>query len=240
MMNTYTELLEQIVSEMKAALGGGNNDDVIESDYCQWLDFLRQVSPDSALLKDGGGQPKTIIQSARDGPADAGLKTYSDLREIIRLAAAFNHPTWYIQPYFIGSTAEFAYENGELQNALAIQGVPKTIERFNGTIKGIWLDEQTFVACDVDIKTGFMEKVEFLRHSGFTAPDFVLFPTDKLLTVSVRKLETSLVNFISTARNTWAQVDGAVIVSDTPLFAGDNGTSSDKIIFKPHNLHSIL
>lgn len=239
MMNTYAELLEQIVSEMKVALSGGN-DDVIESDYRQWLDFLRQVRPESTLLKDNGGQPKTIIQSVRDGPPDAGLKTYSDLREIIRLAATFNHPTWYIQPYFIGSTAEFTYENGELQNALAIQGVPKTIERFSGTIEGIWLSEQTFIACDVDTKTGFLQKMDFLKQTGFTAPDFVLFPTAKLLTVSVRKLETSLINFISTARNTWAQVDGAVIVSDTPLFGGDSGTNSNKIIYKPPNSYSTL
>jgi len=230
MMNTYTELLEQIIAEMKTALLGGHNT-VIESDYRQWLDFLRQVHPASTLLKDNDGQPRAMMQGARDDPS--GLKAYSDLREIIRLAATYNHPTWYIQPHFTGSLTQFTYENEELQNAQAINGVPQSISGFSGTIRGVWVDEQTFIACDTDSKIDFAQKMELLKQAGFTTPDFVLFPTDKLLTVSVSKLETSLTNFISTAQNKWAQVEGAVIVSDTPLFSGSSETSSNRIIFKP-------
>jgi hypothetical protein len=239
MMNTYVEFLEQIIAEMKVALSGGNAE-VIESDYCQWLDFLRQVHPDSSLLKNAGGQPKAISPGAGDDQPDSGLKAYSDLREIIRLAAAYNYPAWYIQPHFIGLITEFVYEKGELQNALAIQGVPKIIERFSGKIKGVWLDEQTFIAGNTDTKTSFTEKMEFLKQAGFIIPDFVLFPTDKLLTISVRKLEISLMNFISTARAARAQVDGAMIVSDTPLFGGDNGANPNRIIYKPLNLSLTL
>ena len=34
MMNTYIELLEQVIAEMKVALSGGNAE-MMESDYCQ-------------------------------------------------------------------------------------------------------------------------------------------------------------------------------------------------------------
>lgn len=230
MMNTYTEILEQIISEMKTALVR-NNDDVIGSDYRQWLDFLRQVHPESTLLKSESDRQILPVQNARDDPSDNGLKIFYDLREVIRLAATNNHPTWYIQPHFTGSISEFIYKNDELQNAQAISGVPKVIERFNGKIHGVWLDEQTFIAHDTDIKTDFAQKMEVLKNAGFTTPDFALFPTDKLRTMHVNKLETSLINFISTAREKWAQVDGAVIVSDTPLLADSN-----RIIFKLHNL----
>ena len=240
MTNTYTELLEQIISEMKAALLGGSST-VVDSEYRQWLDFLRQVHPESELLKSSSEQLTTPAQNARDDPSDDGLKPYSDLREIIRLAATHDHPTWYIQPHFIGSTAAFTYENDELQNALALHGVPKAIDGFSGTINGVWLDEQTFIAYDADTKIGFAQKMEFLKKARFTTPDFAIFPTDKLLTVSVSKLEASLINFISTARVTWAKVDGVVIVSDTPLFSEDNnGTGVNRILFKPHTLSLTL
>lgn len=240
MINIYTELLEQIITEMKSALLGGNTG-VIDSDYRQWLDFLRQVHPESELLKNNDAQQVLPVQNARAVSAlriqsDDGLKEYSNLREIMKLAAVHKHPTWYIQPHFAGSIAEFIYENEQLQNALGINGVPKVIERFSGAVYGVWLDEQTFIACDTDNKTNFIQKMEFLKNAGFTSPDFAEFPTDKLLTVSVSKLETSLMNFISSAQKSWAKVDGAVIVSDTPLFNESGGEDSHRIIFKPNIL----
>jgi hypothetical protein len=235
MKNTYTDILEQIITEMKGALHSESTA-VIDSDYRQWLDFLRHVHPESKLLENDNEPEAVPVQNARDDPPTDGLKVYEDLREIIRLAATNNHPTWYIQPHFTGSIATFTYENGELQNALPINGVPKTIDGFSGTVNGVWLSEQRYIACDVDTKMSFVQRIDFLKITGFTTTDFALFPTDKLLTVSVSKLETSLINFISTARTTWAQVDGAVIVSDSPLFGGD----SNRIIYKPHNLPSTL
>ncbi len=239
MKNTYTEILEQIIAEMKSLLHGGNTI-VIDSEYRQWLDFLRQIHPESTLLNND--RP---VQNARADPtaniqSDNGLKEYSDLRAIIQLAATLEHPTWYIQPHFIGTEAQFIYENEELQNALAIHGVPKTIVGFSGIIHGVWLDEQTFIANDTDNKINFVQKMELLKNIGFTTSDFVIFPTDKLLTISSSKLETSLVNFISTAQKSWAKVDGAMIVSDTPLFSGDNSANSNRIIFKPNNLSLTL
>lgn len=239
MTNTYTELLEQIVTEMKSTLLGGNST-VIDSEYRQWLDFLRQVHPESELLNNSSEQSTSPAQNARDDPSDDGLKAYSDLREIIRLAATHDHPTWYIQPHFIGSIAAFTYENNELQNALPIHGVPNTIDGFSGIISGVWLGEQAFMACEVSNKNTFVQKMEFLKKTSFATPDFVLFPTEKLFTISVSKLEASLINFISTAREKWVQVDGAVIVSDTPLFSEDNGIAVNRIIFKPHTLRLAL
>ncbi len=239
MKNTYTEILEQIIAEMKTALHVGKSG-VIDSEYRQWLDFLRQVHPESTLFKNESVELALPAQTARDDPSSDGLKEYSDLRTIIQLAATHEHPTWYIQPHFIGSQAQFTYENEELQNALGIHGVPKTIVGFSGTIHGVWLDEQTFIAYDTDNETSFVQKMEHLKNTGFTTPEFVAFPTDKLLTISSSKLETSLINFISTAQKMWAQVDGAMIVSDTPLFSGDNSVNSNRIIFKPHTLSLTL
>jgi len=230
MKNTYTELLEQIVVEMKAS----------DADYHEWLDFLRRVYPESKLLKSDYHEKLPLAKNSRADPADKierndEPKEYSNLLEIIRLAAANKHPTWYIQPHFIGSCARFTYENEELKNALAINGVPQTIAGFSGTISGVWLGEQTFVATDIENKNGFLQKMELLKKAGFTTPEFVLFPTNKLLTVSVSKLEASLVNFISTAQKSWAKVDGAVFVSDLPLFGGGWDANSNRIIFKPNN-----
>jgi hypothetical protein len=230
MMNTYTEILEQIVIEMKPS----------DADYHEWLDFLRRVYPESKLLKNDQSDEPSLSQNARADPVPKnqpkdGLKEYSDLREIIRLAVDHNHPVWYIRPHFAGSSARFNYENEELKNALAINGVPQMIAGFSGTIHGVWLDEQTFVAIDLDNKIGFLQKMELLKNAGFIVPEFVLFPTIKLKAMSVSNLEASLMNFISTAQKSWAKVDGVVIVSDTPLFGGEDGTNGNRIIFKPNN-----
>lgn len=230
MKNTYTELLEQIVVEMKAS----------DADYHEWLDFLRRVYPESKLLKSDHHEKLPLAKNSRADPADKierndEPKEYSNLLEIIRLAAANEHPTWYIQPHFIGSCARFTYENEELKNALAINGLPQTVPRFSGTINGVWLDEQTFVATDLDNKIGFLLKMELLKNAGFIIPEFVLFPTIKLKAMSVSNLEASLMNFISTAQKSWAKVDGAVFVSDLPLFGGGWDANSNRIIFKPNN-----
>ena len=230
MMNTYTELLEQIVIEMKPS----------DADYHEWLDFLRRVYPESKLFKNNHHEEMPLANNSRADPdnkinSDCGPEEYTDLREIIRLAAVHDHPTWYIQPHFTEPSARFTYENEELKNALAINGVPQTIAGFSGTISGVWLGEQTFVATDIENENGFLQKMELLKKAGFTTPEFVLFPTNKLLTVSVSKLEASLVNFISTAQKSWAKVDGAVFVSDLPLFGGGWDANSNRIIFKPNN-----
>ena len=97
MMNTYTEILEQIVIEMKPS----------DTDYHEWLDFLRRVYTESKLFKNDHHEEAPSMNNSRADPdkkvdSDSGPEEYSDLREIIRLAAVHNHPTWYIQPHFIG------------------------------------------------------------------------------------------------------------------------------------------
>ncbi|OGM97913.1 MAG: hypothetical protein A2817_01740 [Candidatus Yanofskybacteria bacterium RIFCSPHIGHO2_01_FULL_39_8b] len=230
MKNTYTELLEQIITEMKISILGGNGV-VVDSDYRQWLDFLRQVHPESELLRSTTAQAAVSASNARDDP-NTDTKIYTDLRSIIQLAATHDHPTWYIQPHFTGSIAGFIYENNELQNALPIHGLPKIIEGFTGTICGVWLNEQTFIAYGADGVMGFVKSQEFLKQAGFTTPDFALFPTDRLMALSVSKLEVSLTNFISTAQKKWAEVDGVMIVSDTSIFSGNKNEQNNRIIFK--------
>jgi hypothetical protein len=234
MMNTYTELLEQIVIEMKSS----------ETNYYEWLDFLRRVYPESKLFKNDQRNEMRLTKNSRADPNNkiesADEQAYcSDLHEIISLAAVHDHPAWYIQPHFIGPMARFTYENEELKNALAINGVPKTIAGFNETVIGVWLDEQTFVATDIENQNSFLLKMERLKKAGFATPEFVLFPTEKLISVSVSKLEASLNNFISTAQKAWAKVDGVVFVSDLPLFGGGWDANSNRIIFKPNNQLSL-
>lgn len=235
MINTYTEILEQIIEEMKAAVRKGNAG-VIDSEYRQWLDFLKQIHPKSALLKD---------ESPTDLHAPAKLKQYTDVREVMQLAEIHEHPTWYIQPNFIESNIMLSYEEGVLQHAHSMNGngfeemeialinIPHNVNQFNGKIFGTLSHEQTYIAYDVDTDIGFVQKMEFLKNAGFVVPDYVLFPTNKLITVSSSKLELSLINFISTAQTAWAKVDGVVIVSDTPLWSGGGGVNTKRIVFKP-------
>ncbi len=233
MKNTYTELLEQIVTEMEAAMH--NDSTIIDSEYRQWLGFLKQVHPESRLLKDALAQEALVLQSAR---ADPELQEYSDLREIMQLAALHKHPTWYIQPHFSGAPLQLNYENGQLKDTR--EGIPSNIPGLNGILRGIWSNDSAanplFIAYDIDNDVSFLEKMELLKNTGFTTPDFALFPTDKLPAVSSSKLKTSLARFISTAQASWAKVDGVVIVSDTPLFGGNNNAMSKRIIFKPNIL----
>lgn len=237
MKNEYTELLEQIVTEMEAAMGDDST--IIDSEYRQWLGFLKQIHPESVVLKNGHGQESALAQSSRADPIahispDQELRECSDLRELMQLAALHKHPTWYIQPHFAGSVLRLNYKNGEPEDVH--DEIPSNIPGFSGTISGTWSDDNvpnpSFIAHDLANDMSFLEKMKFLKKAGFTTPDFVLFPTDKLPTVSSSKLETSLAHFISTAQASWAKVDGVVIVSDTPLFGGSNNAGSKRIIFK--------
>ena len=253
MTNSYTELLEQIITEMKTALLGGTAM-VVDSEYRQWLDFLRQIHPESTLLKNDIQKSSLSLQHVPVVPTaavqvSAGLQEYFDLRAIIQLAAAHGHPTWYIQPRFTGQHAVLSYENGELKKVHDEDGrewgkdikelLPSSIG-FSGTIYAAMMVHKTsnpvLIAHDLDSNLSFVQKMQVLNNAGFTTPDFVLFPTEKLLTVSSSKLEVSLANFISTAQKSWAEVDGVVIVSDSPVFKNDRGENSNRIIFKPTNL----
>ena len=213
MTSNYSEKLEQIITDMKADSPENNQE------YLLWLDFLRKVKPESELLvADSGGE----------------VKEYTDVREIMLLAENNQYPIWYIQPFFDGACASLIYKAGELQTETPDdRGVPKIISGFAGTIFGSLSDDNlTFVASDVSSNLGFVQKMEFLKSSGFTIPEYVLFPTDKITTISSSKLETSLNNFISKAGESGSKVEGVVIASDAPLILGDN-TNSFRIIFKP-------
>ncbi len=237
MMNTYTQLLEQIIIEMKTALlTEGSN--ISNAEYSVWLDFLNKIKPESNLLKNYLDAPYSQELSPRllDNNFYKDMKHYVDIREIMRLAEIKEYPTWFIQPKFSGQMITLGYEQGEIKNIYAASndsmqelamiqapGVPERFENFTGQILGTWLNEQTedklFVAYDVHNNLSFLQKMELLKNAGFTTPEFVLFPTEKILSVSSHKLEASLQKYLSRALEQGLMVDGVVIISDTALFS---------------------
>jgi hypothetical protein len=245
MINSYTEIIEQIIVEMNASISSGRND-VSHSEYLLWLTFLRQIHPDSDLLK-------VRIQTPMPRePNTSGLgkeqKQFSDVREIMILAETKKYPTWFVQPKF-SKALLLEYDHGELQNVFLKQNgnwekterdtitcIPKTIQEFSGTISGTCYQaekgSQQFVANDVDRKIDFQKRMELLQNIGLTVAEFVLFPTDKIPTISSSKLEAFFRNYIAKAQEQGLLVDGVVIISDTMLVANED-KDSNRIAFSP-------
>ena len=224
MITHYTKILEKIVEKMKIALDQGSTD-VIQSEYALWIDFLRKLHPESELLKD-------MEDISFDNEFSKPIKQTSDIKEIIKIAKRQKYPTWFIQPKFCDDRFIFEYEEGQLKNVLQSSLVPdiQTIEGFSGKISGQIYNSQ-FLACDIDRHTEFLKKMKYLENFKLQIPEFVLFPTDKLQTVSSITLETVFHNYISKAQEQGLHVDGAVIVSDLPLFTEEDETNSRKIAF---------
>lgn len=222
MMSRYTMQLEQIIKEMNTA----------DTDYLLWLNFLKQIHPESELLK---GQQQEFSVDPYFGK---DLKQFSDIREIMMLAEAKRYPVWFIQPKFKEGLL-LEYEQGELKNMnmRAEQGVPKTIQGFTGTISGSWcrneINEQQFIANDVNRTMSFSQKMDLLKNVGLNIAEFVLFPTNKIPTISSSKLEMFFQNYISKAQIQGFNVDGVVIISDTPLVTDDNRVHSMRIVYAP-------
>jgi hypothetical protein len=233
-MNSSTEKLEQIIMEMRAVLPTGDSV-VPDTEYRLWLDFLKKVHPQSKLLEN----TEIIIEENFNFNTD--LKHYSDVREIMILAETKQYPTWFIQPNFKEPIIILAYDKGELKNIYSqqannlekrgttgIKDIPNTVKEFTGKIRGIVSgkeNNQSFIACDIENEMNFLQKMEFLESTGFKTADYILFPTDKITTISSDKLETSLQNYISTITpQHGVKVDGVIIISDGAIF-----TEEDKI-----------
>ncbi|MFZ2189471.1 MAG: hypothetical protein WA057_04490 [Candidatus Magasanikiibacteriota bacterium] len=220
MTNIYAELLEQIIVEMRTALP--HEKDLLPGhEYFVWLDFLKKVKPDSKLFIHSNNK----------------IKEYTDIREIMLLAETNHYPAWYIQPHFNEEDIIITYENGELKNISSeltvdmseVWAVPRQILKFSGVIKGILNAQKSFIAYDLELAGTFLQKKEFLKNAGFTTPEFALFPTAEIASISSNKLETSLINFISQAQQSGLKVDGVIMVSDTPLLSG----AVTQIVFIP-------
>lgn len=216
---------------MKLALSRGNKD-VIESDYFLWLDFLKKIHPESELLKEYA--PSTTEQKLSDShneiDPDFGkpIKQATDIREIMLLAEKQQYPTWFIQPKFTEETVVLEYEQGKQKTICERASIPKTIEGFTGKIIG-QIHPTGFIAEDTNSSVNFLKKMELLETLHIKTPEFVLFPTSKIPTISSNKLEALLQTYTTEAQKEGLKVDGVVIVSDTPLFERDRENNRRRI-----------
>ena len=112
--------------------------------------------------------------------------------------------------------------------------VPRHLDEFSGTVKGILNEQKNFIAYDLELVGNFLQKMELLKNAGFTISEYVLFPTDKIASTSSSKLEASLLNFISKSCEAGLKVDGVVMVSDVPLLPGN----CTRLIFKPKSVNN--
>lgn len=225
MINTYADLVEDIITEMKANLPKEEHL-LVGHEYFVWLDFLKKIKPNSKLLF----LPQETI------------KEYAEIGEIMILAETNKYPVWHIQPHFIEPEIVITYEDGELKkvnskdniNMSEVWDVPRHLDEFSGTVKGILNEQKTFIAYDLELVGNFLQKMELLKNAGFTISEYVLFPTDKIASTSSSKLEASLLNFISKSCEAGLKVDGVVMVSDNPLLPGN----CTRLIFKPKSVNN--
>jgi hypothetical protein len=269
MIPTYTKKLEQIISEMQAL---SHNEQVVAQDMQVWLEFLKQIYPDSDLLKQI--TPTKYDQSRIEKTLNYRMQTYVDIREVMVLAESKGYPAWFIQPHLIGLNLVLTYVDGELQQLVfedadnwevlpihELGSIPKVISGYTGHIRGVLhvasqipsgiplKDTETiratiyesylsgngkdllFTAYDVSTNHNFREAMHTLQNYGLHIPDFVLFPTDKIPTVSSSTLQLSLQNYISKARDSGLKVDGLVIASDSPLMSAVGMMSDNRILY---------
>lgn len=209
---------------------------VTKVDYLPWLEFLERVHPESTLLKQEE-VPKNKSVPPIEEIQDVSVKYCRDIRELMLLAEHNKYPTWFIQPHFKEGMVRLIYEQGALTNPQTeITGVPQQIEGFSGTVKGIWSRDnpiQSYTALDVDQKLGFEERMRWLKDVGFTVQDFILFPTDKIKTISSHKLETLFQQYLSTVKERGINVEGVFIISDTPLLCEEGQDPCHHLVFQP-------
>ncbi len=148
-------------------------------------------------------------------------------------------------------------EHLELQS---LDTIPITIPEYSGTVIGVLhmssedykkygvLDSETaqvavyqaylnhdivtlkFVAISMDGTSNFIEQMEILEKYGFVTAEYVLFPTNRLSTISSSKLETFFTSYIAKARDSGIQTDGLLISSDTAITKENN--HSKQLLYK--------
>ena len=155
------------------------------------------------------------------------------------LAEKNKFPVLYIQPNFTKQEISLNYEQGELKKVegetdmSGVWNLPRQLSEFSGVIKGIIDSNNSFLAYDVNIDGTFLQKIALLKNLDFITPEYALFPTAEINTVSSNKLENSLLNFISQAQQKGLKVEGIIMISDTPLNPG----AITQIIFKPNQFN---
>ena len=225
MMQSYIQMIEEIIQEMKTELSRGGTD-ITGLDYMEWMDFLKRINPRSELLKE---ETEAVMGPEPNDKESSGMRHFSNIRELMVLAEVKQYPAWFIQPKF-KEVAMLEYEKGLLKDG-SIDGVPRMIGDFTGVVSGAWVNTQ-FIAYDVDISGDFLEKMAWLESAGFEAVGFASFPTEKIPTISSSKLEAFFRNYLASAQEQGLDVDGIVIISNTALYATDNHMSN-RIAFTP-------
>lgn len=217
MISIHAQKLEKIIEEMESD----------DEEYQLWIDFLEKIYPDSKLINSPSNSIKTDLLSP--------LQVYTDVREIMMLAEAQKYPTWFIQPKY-SSNVIIEYENGELKTTgINEVALPQAITNFTGKIAGFYdhsSNASKFIAHDLDHSLNFLDKISTLENHGFETTEYVLFPTEKIPTISSSKLETFFQNYISQARERNPLVEGLVIVSDIPLNLAENGANNTRIVYQ--------
>ena len=156
-MTIYIERLEQIIRDMRTALP--------ENDSLPWFQFLREIHPESELLKvEDEGAPQ-----AREPTETTKPKECHDVRELMILAELNGYPTWSIHPYAEDNSGE-RYES-------------------------------------------------------------ILFPTNKVQSISSAKLEESFKKYLSTLEEQKVATDRLVIQSDDQITDADGKTYSQLIYY---------
>lgn len=148
-MNIYIERLEQIIRDMESALP--------KQDYLPWLYFLREIYPESELLKADDESSRAREPTIEEGSMKQ--KECRDIRELMMLAEQNGYPMWRIYP------------------------------------------------C---LKEGLFEDA---------AP--ILFPTERIQTISSQKLHELFKKYLSTLKEEQIVANVILIKSDSPITAHD-------------------
>lgn len=158
MIHPYTKKLEALVAEMNIALQG---DEVLISDteYNQWLGFLKQVYPESELVAANTPQ-QTSVDALKESLA-YNLKIYDDIHDIMMLAEIQKYPTWFVQPHLTGLTIILNYQfgklisiavedNGRLESLelRTLDCIPQEATGLTGSVKGVlYLSKAEYIKC---------------------------------------------------------------------------------------------
>lgn len=226
-MNSYIELFEQIVGEMKGRVTSGDPD-VSEHDLSVWCDFLAQIKPESELAGKRTGIPL---------PREPSALRVSDVREIMQLADANGYPTWHIRINPKARTA-LQYVLGRLRDSeMKYANVPHEISGFTGFLRGAIRTKADsgyeLVAYDTSSGEPLLKKFDFLKRNGFSVLDYVSFPTEKIQSTSSAKLEELFRNFAASGREQGFEGASIAIVADTPILFPDGREAGREIEYVP-------
>jgi hypothetical protein len=231
MKNIYTDRLEKILSDMEAEIQSGTSTVSLE-EFNTWKEFASRIQP---------AEKTNTFVSYLDYSPYTKVPCYKDIREIMKLAEARNYPMWFIQPKITGPRITLSFDKGTCQMIYSVHnddvhilekhelnGIPDAFESFTGNIIGASSKAPTgleFIAYDLAMDASFPDRITLLKNNRFKVVDFILFPTQKIPSVSSSTLETSLRKYVSQAQEHGHEVDGVIIASNEGIeMSSSDGT----------------